>query len=127
MLALYGRRQIGKTRLLTQWASKIGSRACFRVAEPTSASEQIRVFSQTIFNIDNPQSPAPTAFTYADWRQAFQQVAQLAEIEPLALIIDEFTYLLETVDDIAGLRRMSGTIIYARRICCLSFPARIWE
>ena len=72
------------------------------VAEPSSALDQLRSFSQAIYNFANPNAPAPADFTYANWNQAWQQVAVLAQRERLALLVDEFTYLLEIDPGIAG-------------------------
>jgi hypothetical protein len=102
LLILYGRRRIGKTRLLTHWIHITGHRALYWVAEPSSALDQLRSFSQAIFNFAYPQTPAPPEFTYANWQQAWQQVAALAQHERLAIFVDEFTYLLETDPSIAG-------------------------
>lgn len=102
-LVLYGRRRVGKTALLAEWIRRTGNRALYWVASPTSAATQLRSFSQSIYNFGNPGSPAPGGFTYSNWEQAFQQVAQLAKDERMALFIDEFTYLLEVDPGIAGL------------------------
>jgi AAA+ ATPase superfamily predicted ATPase len=112
LLILYGRRRVGKTRLLTYWlrqsdAGKTGQeqpirRVLYWVAEPSSARDQLRSFSQAVYNFANPQAPAPEDFTYANWQQAWQQVAALAQAERLALLLDEFTYLLEIDPGIAG-------------------------
>lgn len=102
MLILYGRRRVGKTRLLTRWIQQTGKRALYWVAEPSSALDQLRSFSQAIFNFAYPQTPAPPEFTYANWQQAWQQMAALAQQERLAIFIDEFTYLLETDPSVAG-------------------------
>ena len=112
LLILYGRRRVGKTRLLTYWlrqsdAGETGQeqparRVLYWVAEPSSALDQLRSFSQAVYNFANPQAPAPEDFTYANWQQAWQQVAALAQIERLALLLDEFTYLLEIDPSIAG-------------------------
>ena len=59
MLILYGRRRVGKTRLLTHWMQKSGRRALYWVAEPSSALDQLRSFSQALYNFANPGSPAP--------------------------------------------------------------------
>ena len=72
------------------------------VAEPSSALDQLRSFSQAIYNFADPNTPAPANFTYANWNQAWQQVAPLAQSERLALFLDEFTYLLEIDPSIAG-------------------------
>lgn len=108
LLVLYGRRRIGKTRLLTHWLTSSGARALYWVAEPTSSVDQLRSFSQALYHFANPMAPAPDlpterGFSYASWAQAFQQVAALAGREPLALILDEFTYLLETEPGLAGI------------------------
>lgn len=109
LLILYGRRRIGKTRLLTHFIQSSGARALYWVAEPTSTLDQLRSFSQAIYAFANPQAPAPAdspaerGFTYASWQQALQQVAALAEREQLCLFLDEFTYLIEAEPGIAGL------------------------
>ncbi|MBM4461312.1 MAG: ATP-binding protein [Chloroflexi bacterium] len=112
LLILYGRRRVGKTRLLTYWLRQSGGgetgqeqaarRVLYWVAEPSSARDQLRSFSQAVYNFANPQAPAPEDFTYANWQQAWQQVAALAQVERLGLLLDEFTYLLEIDPSIAG-------------------------
>lgn len=102
LLILYGRRRVGKTRLLTHWLRQAGQRTLYWVAEPSSTLDQLRSFSQAIYNFANPNAPAPLDFTYANWQQAWQQVAALAQNERLALFVDEFTYLLEIDPSIAG-------------------------
>jgi uncharacterized protein len=102
LLILYGRRRVGKTRLLTHWMSRHAERALYWVAEPTSALDQLRSFSQALYNFNHPDTPAPLEFTYANWEQALQQAASMAKEERLALLIDEFTYLLEVDPTIVG-------------------------
>ncbi len=104
LLILYGRRRVGKTRLVTHWLETSGVRGLYWVADPTSAVEQLRSFSQALYAFENRQ-PAPEAFTYANWGQALQQVARLAQTEPLAVVLDEFTYLLAGEPAIAGILR----------------------
>jgi AAA+ ATPase superfamily predicted ATPase len=93
-LILYGRRRVGKTRLLTHWMETDKPRAFFWIAEPTSSVDQLRSFSQAVFRFES-QSQPPADMSYGDWRTAFEALARLAEEERLAVIIDEFTYLLE--------------------------------
>ncbi len=87
LLILYGRRRVGKTRLLTTWlqqqpaSGQPGRRVLYWVAEPSSALDQLRSFSQAIYNFAHPDSPAPPDFTYVTWSQAWQQVATLAQNE----------------------------------------------
>ena len=95
LLILYGRRRVGKTRLLTHWMGRHAQQAIYWVAEPTSALDQLRSFSQALFNFNQPDVPAPLEFSYATWEQALQQAAALAKERRLALFIDEVTYLLD--------------------------------
>ncbi len=94
-LILYGRRRIGKTRLITHWMETEKPRCFFWIAEPTSSTDQLRSFSQAVFRFESSEAQPPQEMSYGDWRTAFEALARLAEKERLAVIIDEFTYLLE--------------------------------
>ncbi|MGB4871038.1 MAG: ATP-binding protein, partial [Candidatus Promineifilaceae bacterium] len=102
LLILYGRRRVGKTRLLIHWLNEQPDRGIYWVAEPSSALHQLRSFSQVIYNYSHPGMPAPQDFTYASWDQAFAEVARLAETERLALFIDEVTYLIDVDPSFVG-------------------------
>jgi AAA+ ATPase superfamily predicted ATPase len=102
LLILYGRRRVGKTRLLIHWLSEHPDRGIYWVAEPSSALHQLRSFSQAIFNFSHRGTLAPQDFTYANWDQAFVEVARLAETERLALFIDEITYLIDVDPSFVG-------------------------
>ena len=103
LLILYGRRRVGKTRLLTHWLETSQARALFWVAEPTSAFDQLRSFSQALYNFATPGLSAPDDFSYASWAQAFQQMAARAQASRLVVFIDEFTYLLAAESGLAGM------------------------
>ncbi|MCP4419360.1 MAG: ATP-binding protein, partial [Chloroflexi bacterium] len=102
LLVLYGRRRVGKTRLLEQWIKQSKTRALYWVAEPSSAADQLRSFSQALYNFANPNAPAPPDFSYTTWAQAWQQVAVITQQERFALFVDEFTYVLAITPSIAG-------------------------
>lgn len=102
LLILYGRRRVGKTRLLIHWLNTHPGRGIYWVAEPSSALHQLRSFSQAIYNFSHPGMPSPQDFTYANWDQAFAEVARLAATERLALFIDEVTYLIDVDPSIVG-------------------------
>jgi len=106
MLILYGRRRVGKTRLLTHWIEKGSPRALYWVAEPTSSLDQLRSFSRALFGIDTA-SIAPDDFAYASWKQAFEQVARVSRDGRLVLVLDEFTYLLSLEHGIASILQNS--------------------
>ena len=102
MLILYGRRRVGKTRLLTHWIKSAAPRALYWVAEPTSPTDQLRSFSQALFGFES-SSPVPDDFSYGSWGQAFEQAARMAKHERFALVLDEFTYLIALEEGIAGI------------------------
>lgn len=93
-IILYGRRRVGKTRLVTHWMETAQARAFFWIATPTSSADQLRSFSQAVLRFESQAQP-PAEMSYGDWRTAFEALARLAEKDRLAVIIDEFTYLLE--------------------------------
>ena len=103
LLVLYGRRRIGKTRLLTHWIRHTGHRALFWSAYENPIEIQLREFSKAVFNFTNPSFPAPHEFSYATWEQALAQVAQLAGERRLALFLDEFTFLIAADKSIPGM------------------------
>lgn len=102
LIILYGRRRIGKTRLLTHWMNEHRGHGLYWMAEPTSAVDQLRSFSQAIANFADPEEQAPLDFTYANWEQALKQVALLAKGQRAALFIDEITYLMDINPSIIG-------------------------
>jgi AAA+ ATPase superfamily predicted ATPase len=103
LLILYGRRRVGKTRLLTHWLKQQSGRGLYWVAEPTSQLSQLRSFSQALFNFTSPRMAAPSDFTYANWEQAFQQVSLIAEQNKVAVFIDELGYLLDATPGFSGI------------------------
>jgi AAA+ ATPase superfamily predicted ATPase len=122
LLVLYGRRRVGKTALLTHWLHTRPERVLYWSAAPTSATAQLRSFSQAIYNFANPETPAPASFTYASWEQAWNQVASLARSQRLVFFLDEFTYLLQVEPGIAGLLQnlWDHTLSSTELFLCLS-------
>jgi AAA+ ATPase superfamily predicted ATPase len=102
MVMLYGRRRVGKSRLLTHWARLGGKRVLYWQADTDTADNHLRQFSQALFSFANPGFPAPPDFTYATWEQALFQAAQMAQTERLGLFIDEFTYLITSDPALPG-------------------------
>jgi len=104
LIVLYGRRRVGKTRLLTHWMHQHQRQrpGLYWMAEPTSAVDQLRSFSQALANYTDPDEEAPLDFTYANWEQALRQVTLLSKVKRMALFIDEITYLIDINPDIVG-------------------------
>jgi len=104
LLIVYGRRRVGKTRLLTHWLqTESVPHALYWVAQPSAATEQLRQFSHALYRFENPDGSLPAAFSYESWQQAIEQIARLSETKRFTLIIDEFTYLLARTPELAGI------------------------
>lgn len=99
---LYGRRRVGKTRLLTHWLKRHDTNILYWMAEPASALDQLRSFSQALVNFADPETPASSDFTYDSWEHALRQVALLAKEKRIAILIDEVTYIIDVNPAIVG-------------------------
>jgi AAA+ ATPase superfamily predicted ATPase len=125
MMVLYGRRRVGKSRLLKHWVQESGQNVVYWQAEPDTQEAHLREFSQVLFNHSSPDFPAPAGFTYASWEQVFAQVASLAargERERLGVIIDELTFLIASDPSIPGKlqRAWDQALENANLFLCLS-------
>ncbi len=102
LLILYGRRRVGKTRLLTHWIETSDAHAFYWVADPTSSLDQLRSFSQALYNFSG-NGTVSDDFTFSTWANAFVQIERMSQGKRIAIILDEFTYLLESEPGIAGI------------------------
>lgn len=102
-LILYGRRRVGKTRLLAQWLEAHADDGFYWVAEPASPLSQLRSFSQALMSFMDPEIEIPPDFTFASWELALRQLATFAQNRRVALFIDEVTYLIDSDPKFVGL------------------------
>lgn len=89
---MWGRRRIGKTRLLLEWCSKHGG--LYTVADQSAASIQRRYFASSLAT----RFPGFDQVEYPDWRSLLQRVSAEAVHQRWRgpLILDEFPYLVAT-------------------------------
>jgi AAA+ ATPase superfamily predicted ATPase len=88
-LVVYGRRRVGKTELLHKFSeSKSHIYFC---ADMTSSEDQLRMFSNKIFEYSGEKNLLGT--TFPNWEKAFTHIAELARKKRVLLVIDEFPYL----------------------------------
>ncbi len=106
LLILYGRRRVGKTRLLTRWMESSGMRSLYWVANPTSSSDQLRSFSQALYNFAGAGTVSED-FTFSTWENAFLQMERMAQGDRVAIAMDEFTYLMESEPGVSGILQNS--------------------
>ncbi len=103
MFVLYGRRRVGKTALVGHWLESRRHPTLFWTADRTSAAAQLRSFSRAIQNHVNPDQVVPADFTYSNWEMVLSELPRLpahpaggAQSQRLVVVIDEFTYLVES-------------------------------
>lgn len=107
LLILYGRRRVGKTRLLTYFIEQEAIDTPFYwMATTQNSATQLRDFSQHIYRYD-PRFPRPPAktFSYSDWEEAFQQLGDIATQRETStlFVLDEFSYILRNDPSITSI------------------------
>ncbi len=90
LAVVYGRRRIGKTRLLLEWSSRHGG--MYTVADQSAASIQRRYFAEAAARY----LPGFADVDYRDWRGLLERLAREASAAGLRgpLILDELPYLV---------------------------------
>lgn len=101
-LVLYGRRRIGKTRLLTHWLETRDAHGLYWVAKPAPSATLLRNFSQALYRHMRPDTEVDPEFSYPSWEMVWQVVEEATRDRRLALFLDEFTYTLDSTPDLAG-------------------------
>lgn len=100
-LVLYGRRRVGKTRLLAEWISRKPvaqqpAKVIFWVADQDNQESHLRQFSRLIFETAYPGLPVPENFAFTNWDEIWNQLAEIARAGRVAVLIDEFSYVMES-------------------------------
>lgn len=88
-IAIYGRRRIGKTTLITEFCKN--KKTIFFPAAETDAKNNLKMLSAAMFACTDPDMANPPSFD--SLQQAFGRIAELAERERIVFVIDEFPYL----------------------------------
>src|SRR5665811_81617 len=85
---LYGRRRVGKSVLLSQFATEV-DRVVFFEAMPTETRDNLTALATELDRlIDDPLSSPIDS-----WQAAFAAIGRLADSAPLLIVIDEFQYV----------------------------------
>lgn len=105
LFILFGRRRVGKTRLLTHFLEQQEAPAFYWTATTHGPTYQLRAFSQAVMAYDPRFSTSPSPdFVFGDWERAFHHLADVvADAErPHLIVLDEFTYLLRNDQALAS-------------------------
>ena len=89
LLIVYGRRRVGKTKLLQQFVSD--KPHIYFLADLTNEKEQLQQFSERIRLFTNDASLIDNPFQ--SWNSLFSYLNKLAQKQRLVVIIDEYQYL----------------------------------
>lgn len=98
LLILFGRRRVGKTRLLTHFLDSLQpAEALYWTATTHSGAYQLRDFSRALMHFDPRFGGLPSEdFTFRNWEAALEQLATAvaAAPGPQFIVLDEFTHLI---------------------------------
>lgn len=88
---LFGRRRVGKTYLMSEFARE---RPCiFFTAVEESASANLLNLSREIYAFDHPDADPTVAPVYPNFQAAFEAVFERARSQRLVFVVDEYPYL----------------------------------
>lgn len=112
LMAIYGRRRIGKTSLLMHWIEReVKAPSVYWVAWRSTPAVLLAAFSQALQPLLRTDDPG---FTFSSWEAALQALARLAEKRPLVVVLDELPYLLESVPSFATILQAAWDRILKR-------------
>lgn len=96
MFALWGRRRVGKTLLLPEFARD--KRHLYFEATSGTRTDQLADFSDRL-----AEATGRAALSVPDWRRALDAVADWARDGPVLLVLDEFQFLARENGDIGSI------------------------
>ncbi|MGQ0575205.1 MAG: ATP-binding protein [Pseudonocardia sp.] len=95
---LRGRRQVGKSRLVTEFLARSGCRSVYFQAARRPASDELASFTEAIArsNLVGAEH-VRSGLRFASWESAFEWVATSATTDdPVVIVLDELPYLTAT-------------------------------
>jgi uncharacterized protein len=96
---VWGRRRVGKTALLVEFAGRIGARTIFHIGGTRTARAELALLSTRASAVTGSDRE------YRDWDDALEQLANQAIDEPILLILDEFPELVRSSPELPGVIR----------------------
>ena len=90
MPVIYGRRRVGKTRLIQEFCSD--KKTIFYVAIEQTDEAALARFSETVLK-SIPTESSKFLNTFNSWEHAFEYIAEIAKIERIILVLDELPYM----------------------------------
>lgn len=97
---LYGRRRVGKTRLLQAFCK--GKRTVFHVGMQQTGDAALLSFSKDVLSV-LPSGDAAFFDRFRSWEDAFRYVAKFAKNERIVLVMDEYPYIAQADPSLSSL------------------------
>src|SRR4051794_19255724 len=97
---VWGRRRVGKTALLAEFAR--GKPAVFHTGTGQAAAGELADLSRKIAEFRPRPLRNLAEQPYRDWQDALTDLAALAEPTPLLLVLDEFPELVHSSPELPG-------------------------
>lgn len=128
---VWGRRRVGKTALITEFASRLGAPSVFHIGGTRSAPAELAALSARAAAVTTRGQRNPQDRPYLDWDDALEHLATQAQDSPLLLILDEFPELMKSSPELPGvlrafLDRPEG-VGRLRLLLCGSAVRTMWE
>lgn len=97
LVAVSGRRRLGKTTLLIHWAKTSGHPYLYWVGSHFPSAVLLSEFSRKVWQHSNPGKRTPKQFSYESWSEAFEALAEACQGDQRHIIIlDEFPYAVQS-------------------------------
>ena len=120
LVVVYGRRRVGKTRLLLEWVKKQGG--LYTVADQSAAELQRRYFAEACQEV----LPGFAEVEYRDWRSLLSRLSREAALRSWhgPLIFDEFPYLALASPELPACSSAGSTTRLETHVSGLRSPDR---
>jgi uncharacterized protein len=105
MIAVRGRRQVGKSRLYTEFIAREQTPHVYYTAlKDAGADAQLEAFQRDVLEASTPLPDAETLFASrpTSWSDAFGRIRLAAERGPIVVVLDEFPWAAQSDPSLEG-------------------------